>query len=323
MTVPSQDIEFLGMAVDSNAMALHLPGQKLKKLQLEAAKIRDQSATPSAREVSHLLGKFNSVTKVVPPSPLFCRALQSDLAIALKKSNQSYNGPCQLSPAPKKELDWWMNQLARWNGKSLIMTQPGLQIESDASLIGWGAYCQGTHTGGPWSLREKRLHINCLELLVATLAVKTFLKNQVNKHVLLLLDNQTAVAYINYLDGTVSAQATTLARELWMWFLEHQIHLTAQHLPGKDNVRADTESRQMKDHSDWMLNPTIFQQITGKFPYLEVNLFATRLTTKLPHFFSWRPDLLVEATDAFLQDWHLIKGYANPLWNLVGEYCQR
>ena len=319
VTIPSQEIEFLGMMVDSRAMELRLPGQKLKKLRLEAAKIRDQSATPSAREVSRLLGKFNSVTRAVPPSPLFCRAIQRDLAIALEKSNQSYNAPCQLSPASKEELDWWTHQLARWNGKSLVMTQPDLHIESDASLIGWGAYCEGTHTGGPWSTKEKCLHINCLELLAAMLAVKTFLKNQENKHVLLLLDNTTAVAYVNNLGGTVSAQATKLARELWMWCLERQIHLTAQHLPGKDNVRADTESRQMKDRSDWMLNPSIFHSIVGTFPYLEVDLFATRLTSQLPRFFSWRPDPLAEATDAFLQDWSRIQGYANPPWNLVGR----
>ena len=142
---------------------------------------------------------------------------------------------------------------------------------------------------------------------------KTFLKYQENKHVLLLLDNTSAVAYINNLGETVSTQATKLARELWMWCLECQIHLIA------DNVRTDTESRQMKDRSDWMLNPSIFQLIMRLFPYLEVNLFATRLTSQLPRFFSWRPDPLAEVMDAFLQDWSLIKGYANPPWNLVGK----
>ena len=124
--------------------------------------------------------------------------------------------------------------------------------------------------------------------------------------------HNTTVAYVNNLGGTVSAQATKLARELWMWCLERQIHLTAQHLPGKDNVRADTESRRMKDRSDWMLNPSIFQLIMGTFPYLEVDLFATRLTSQIPRFFNWRPDPLAEATDAFLQDWSHVQGYANP-----------
>lgn len=213
--------------------------------------------------------------------------------------------------------------MTNWNGRSLAVAQPDLHIESDASLIGWGAFSNGAHTGGPWSKREKQLHINCLELLAATLAVKTFLKNQERKHVLLLLDNTTAVAYINNLGGTVSAQATDIARELWMWCIERHIHLTAQHLPGKDNIRADAESREMKDRSDWMLNPTIFERISRRFPDLEVDLFATRLTSQLARFYSWRPDPMAEATDALLQDWRSVRGYANPPWNLVGRVLAR
>ena len=118
-----------------------------------------------------------------------------------------------------------------------------------------------TQTGGPWSQEEKNLHINCLELLAATLAVKIFLKDQVNKQVLQLLDNQTAVAYTNNLGGTVSTQTTILARELWTWCLERDILLTVEYHQGKENIRADTESRVMKDRSDWMLNPSIFQRL--------------------------------------------------------------
>ena len=50
------------------------------------------------------------------------------------------------------------------------------------------------------------MHINCLELLAATLAVKTFVKNLTQVSVLLRIDNTTAVAYINNMGGTVSAE---------------------------------------------------------------------------------------------------------------------
>ena len=75
----------------------------------------------------------------------------------------------------------------------------------------------------------------------------------------------------------------------------------------------------MRDRSDWMLNPSIFRRIMCRFSYLKVNLFAKRLTYQLPRFFSWRPDPLAEETDAFLQDWMHLKGYANPPWNLIGR----
>ena len=96
--------------------------------------------------------------------------------------------------------------MINWNGKSLLKKEVDMIIDSDASLIGWGATCQNQRTGGPWSLIESNRHINCLELLAATLAAQTFLKDKTRMSVLLRLDNTTAVAYINNLGGTVSKE---------------------------------------------------------------------------------------------------------------------
>ena len=63
----------------------------------------------------------------------------------------------------------------------------------------------------------------------------------------------------------------------------------------------------------------VLQQIDKKRGPLEMDLFEPRLTTQLPCFFSWRPDPLAEATDAFSQDWCQVKGYANPPWCLIGK----
>ena len=155
--------------------------------------------------------------------------------------------------------------MTTWNGKS------GAEAAGPSDRIGCLPDKWEMHTGGPWSRQEKSLHINCLELLAATLALKTFLKDQENKRILLLLDNQTAVAYINNLGGTVSTHTTKLARGFWMCCLWREILLTAQHLPGKENVKADMESRVMRDHSDCMLNLLVFQQILRHFLSLEVN----------------------------------------------------
>jgi hypothetical protein len=56
-------------------------------------------------------------------------------------------------------------------------------------------------TGGPWSFEEKRLHINCLEHLASSLAIRTFTKSRACAHVKLLMDNASAVAYINKMGG--------------------------------------------------------------------------------------------------------------------------
>ena len=114
-----------------------------------------------------------------------------DLAAALREAAQDYETQLSLSPASREELIWCDTQMAKWNGKSvLIKDQPDLTIDSDASNLGWGAFCQEVSTGGPWPLQDKSRHINCLELITATLTIKTFAKNKTGLSVLSRIDNR-------------------------------------------------------------------------------------------------------------------------------------
>ena len=192
-----------------------------------------QKEQVTARQLAQIIGKLNAASQVMLPAPLFYRSLQGDLQKGLSNNNQSYNALLYLSPLAKEELSWWQEMLGRWNGKALLHQQESVIIRSDASLQGWGAVCNGVRTGGPWSQSEQQLHINCLELLAATLAVKSFLKDQEGSSVLLQLDNQTAVAYINNMGGTVSPQLTDLAKALWLWALPTDIILSAEHIQGQ------------------------------------------------------------------------------------------
>ena len=64
---------------------------------------------------------------------------------------------------------------------------PGLTIETDASQVGWGATCTGVCSGGLWSLEEQRMDtcINVLEVLVVSMAMKTFAKWAENTYILI------------------------------------------------------------------------------------------------------------------------------------------
>jgi len=160
------------------------------------------------------------------------------------------------------------------------------------------------------------MHINCLELLAATLATKTFVKSKTAISILLRIDNTTAVAYINNLGGTDSKELVMLTRDLWIWCLERNIYITAVHLPGVLNTIANAESREILDKTDWKLNPMIFQKINNLYGPLDMDLFVSRLSTQCPLYISWWPDPYAQATDDFLQ---AMKCYANPPWNLVGQ----
>ena len=194
-----------------------------------------------------------------------------------------------------------------------------ITIETGASLSGWGAVREETRTGGPWSETERAWHINCLKLWAATLAVRCLVMDAKNCTILLRMDNTMAVAYVNNLGGTVSKHLASLARDLWMWCLQRDIHLVAQHLPGRLNITAEEESRAQFDRTDWMLNPRIFTKLNKEKGPLQVDLFASCLTAQLLVFYSRRLDPLAQGMDAFLQDWSRVQGYATPPWCLIGR----
>ena len=61
----------------------------------------------------------------------------------------------------------------------------------------------------------------------------------IHSRICLLTDNSTVVGYINKMGGMASPSLNHLTRKLWVWCLEREIFVVAQHIPGKDNVNAD------------------------------------------------------------------------------------
>ena len=82
-----------------------------------------------------------------------------------------------LTQEAREELEWWKDHFAQWNGRNLIAHNSS----------------PGVRTGGPWSPHERTMHINCLELLAAHLAVKSFAKNKANLTIHLKMDSMSAI----------------------------------------------------------------------------------------------------------------------------------
>ena len=135
---------------------------------------------------------------------------------------------------------------------------------------------------------QRKLHINCLELLSRSFAVKSFIKERLCVHMHLCMDNVSAVAYINFLGD---------------WALKRNMILSAERLSGALNVSADWESRHFLGSSNWELCPAVFLSLMRIRTFCKIDLFADRLNTQLPHFFSLRPDSMTLATDDLLQSW--------------------
>ncbi|GFS00317.1 reverse transcriptase/ribonuclease h/methyltransferase [Elysia marginata] len=108
------------------------------------------------------------------------------------------------------------------------------------------------------------------------------------------------------------------------WCIENDNRVTAIHIPGKDNLVADRESRLDKREIEWQLNKDVFRKLDAMFGPFEIDLFASRLNVQVPKYISWKCDQGAWAVDAMLAAWtSLDRMYAFPLFSLLPAVFQK
>ena len=165
--------------------------------------------------------------------PLYYRSLEADKTNALKLSRGDYQGMMYVSASGINDLTWWIDNIATVFSP-LEHGNPDTTIFSDASHTGYGFTrsdipdCSG---GGLWNNSECQLHINCLELKAALFALKATCDSLRNKHIRIMSDNVTTVAYIREMGGCRSPECNEVAKQIWEWAISHSNWISSAHYP--------------------------------------------------------------------------------------------
>ena len=197
---PCQEIELLGVMIQSHPPVLHLPLHKLETIKSRASQllckvISKQNIT--VRDIAQFIGTANAVAVAIPLAPLFIDPSKPQ-KISFKLRRR-LNNIAHLSSTDREKLSWWMEQTKLWNLHSLLPPVNWVKITIDASNWGWGAVYKEMTTGGSWPQTEALYLINYLEMLAAILALQCFTK--ITPHpltVYLYMDNTTAISYLNH-----------------------------------------------------------------------------------------------------------------------------
>ena len=318
---PSHILTFLGFILNSLQMTVSPTQEKIHKT-IKACSDLLVLINPSVFEVAKVIGILVSNFPGVELGPLHYRALELDKTRALATNAGNYEASLHLSDASIEELQWWVTHIPHAKRRTSHGV-PTMIIQSDASKKGWGAVFEGQEIGGRWTISEASRHINILELEAAFFALKSFGDMLTGAHIQLHLDNTTAVAYINNMGGSKSLELNCLALKMWEWSTTHDNWISAVHLAGKLNVRADAQSRNFSDKHEWTLNSSVFTDILSQYPELNIDLFATRLNHKLPTYCSWKPDPGCSFIDAFSVNWGTHIFYAFPPFSLIPRCLQK
>ena len=299
---PSQSLQHVGFLWDTVNYAVSIPHDKVIGLKnLCSSALRHP---PSLRFLARIIGTIDSFKFGCPIAPLHYRSLQQDLINHLSP-DPNWLSIVSLSASARADLRWWLECDVALRPSPLASFSPSHQIETDASLEGWGAFQHSTSfSQGRWSFSDSLLHINRLELKAVLFAIKSLFSGSSNISLLVLCDNTPTVSYINHMGGTRSRHLCNLSLELWDYCLSRNIWLKAVYFRGKDNVRADKLSRSFSDNHDYFLTPSWFSKLHSHLNLcLEIDLFASLLHHHLPRYSSRLPDPDTEFIDAFSLPW--------------------
>ena len=314
--VPQQQATFLGFRINSLTMKITLTPEKVNKITTFISALL-VSPSPTIREVAQAIGYIVSSLPAVKYGKCHYRAVENDKIFALKEAKGNFDSTMCLSTSAVAELEWWVNHLPT---SFHFIQAPVIDctISSDASLTGWGGAMNNISTGGHWLPNEAKHHINYLELLAAYFVLKSFIKDIKGKHIKMMIDNTTAVSVINNMGTCHSDPCNSVACKIWTLCEENGIWLTAAHIPGKENVTADYESRNSNLDTEWMLNPKYLSQVLEGIPFTPViDLFASRNNKQFDQYVSYRPDPFASNIDAFTISWAETKFYCFPPFSCI------
>ena len=142
----------------------------------------------TARCLMSLIGLLASMKKMVPEGCLHMRPFQ----FHLKEYWRFPQSLDTLLPWTQtiSALEWCQSPTNVMKGADLHPKDHSIQLfTKDASNEGWGTHLEQASTKGLWSDREKRLHINVLELKAVSLALQRFEDQCQNQIVLAAMDN--------------------------------------------------------------------------------------------------------------------------------------
>ncbi|KZS20290.1 Uncharacterized protein APZ42_013070 [Daphnia magna] len=150
------------------------------------------------------------------------------------------------------------------------------------------------HASGHPALNDKvhwchKRQINELELLAALYSLKAFTSQLKRVSIRLMLDNSTAVCYVNKAGGTWLKSLNDMAVEI------------------------------MYGKGTQVTGGSIFAQLSEIWAP-KADLFASILNRQVASYKSWLPQLKSVAVAAFRQNWKNWKGNAFPPFNLIQRY---
>ena len=323
---PSRKKIFLGLVWDTKNWTVSLTKERLQKalfMTARALKLAKKGKPIHLKQMQSLLGVLNSTSEAINRTKLYTSYLQIDLT-----SGQHWGDPLiYLTKESVTDLQWWVENLARLNGHTLIVPLAWTKhflLTCDAGPKGWGALYvdqQGKRHIYFHVINQNEVEHNNLEEFKALIfGVKSLQKELrlTSSNIWVKCDSEVVISYVRHAGGR-KKRFVQLTKELYSFLDDKDLDLRIEYVRSEDN-EADEISRWAPEREDWTLNRTLFNFVNNLWGPHTLDCFATDVNTQLARHISWRynPDCLY--TDFFSRrpPQRDLKGlYGNPPFSQI------
>ena len=211
---PTQEPEFLGFVFNSVEIKIKLTDFKSGRIIFKIKRLLYEEKQ-TIRNLAFVIGSLVVTFPVLPCGKFHYRELERYKIVSLKLQKGKYNAPfTPLSTSAIAKLHWWLKHLTNANKLRkidyLTMQSRQILVNRDGVL----------YMGCRWSSLERN-HTNIRELRSILLNLKSnFWDNCTVKHVHILTDNSTALAYISNNGGMHSVLCNNIAKRTEQRFLD-------------------------------------------------------------------------------------------------------
>jgi hypothetical protein len=187
---PLQRFQCLGFLWDTIAMATFVPIKRLAATQRQAGRLLGNTTPPQAvkvRDLARFVGQATAMFRGLRGARRYLLFIQQELGHAVRR--RDWAGSLLLSRATRTALQWWVSKAPRArNGAPIVPETRAIQcsVKSDAATetLGWGglitlASGQTFTTRGHFTINEREMHINALELLGCFYTIRSLLPQAV------------------------------------------------------------------------------------------------------------------------------------------------
>ena len=140
-------------------------------------------------------------------------------------------------------------------------------------------------------------------------------------------DSLVALFCLRRMGSLHSLPLDKVTRDVVFFFKDRNISFIPYHIPGNRNILADQGSRMEPLGTEWMLDPDIFESLCNRIlPFPQVDMFATRVTARLPCYISAckDPEAFWDDALALSFNWnHFQSIYAFPPPVILPDICDR